>query len=89
MFKKELFTINGSFFYTDKSYEINEIYRFVEKNYEYFDNINFNDLISIINIFQHHGFPTRVYVIVTQTTKLRNNNFGYRRIWVFDFNWIL
>lgn len=50
----------NSSFYTDKSYEINEIYRFVEKNYEYFDNINFNDLISIINILQHHGFPTRV-----------------------------
>ena len=51
---------HNSRFYTDKSYEINEIYRFVEKNYEYFDNINFNDLISIINILQHHGFPTRV-----------------------------
>lgn len=47
-------------FYSKKSIELNEIYRFVEKNYDYFENINFDDLISIINILQHHGFPTRV-----------------------------
>ena len=47
-------------FYTDKKEEINAIYKFVEKNYDYFKEIDFSDLISIINILQHYGFPTRV-----------------------------
>ena len=47
-------------FYTDKKEEINAIYKFVEKNYDYFKEIDFSDLISIINILQHYGFTTRV-----------------------------
>lgn len=47
-------------FYTDKKEEINTIYKFIEKNFDYFKNIEFDDLISIINILQHYGFPTRV-----------------------------
>lgn len=47
-------------FYFDKQEELNTIYKFIEKNYDYFKNIAFNDLISIINILQHYGFPTRV-----------------------------
>lgn len=47
-------------FYTDKKEEINIIYKFIEKNYEYFKSVEFNDLISVINILQHYGFPTRV-----------------------------
>lgn len=47
-------------FYSDKKEEINSIYKFVEKNYDHFKDINFSDLISIINILQHYGFPTRV-----------------------------
>ena len=47
-------------FYFDKQEELNTIYKFIEKNFEYFNNIAFDDLISIINILQHYGFPTRV-----------------------------
>lgn len=47
-------------FYIDKKVELNTIYKFVEKNFDYFKSIDFNDLISIINILQHYGFPTRV-----------------------------
>ena len=47
-------------FYTNKKEEINIIYKFIEKNYNYFKDIEFDDLISIINILQHYGFPTRV-----------------------------
>ena len=47
-------------FYSDKKEELNTIYKFIEKNYDYFKNIEFDDLISIINILQHYGFPTRV-----------------------------
>lgn len=47
-------------FYFDKQEELNTIYKFIEKNYDYFKNVAFNDLISIINILQHYGFPTRV-----------------------------
>lgn len=47
-------------FYSNIDEEINSIYKFVEKNHDYFANINFEDLISIINILQHYGFPTRV-----------------------------
>lgn len=47
-------------FYFDKQEELNTIYKFIEKNYNYFKNIAFHDLISIINILQHYGFPTRV-----------------------------
>lgn len=49
-----------SSFYSDKQEELNTIYRFIEKNYDYFKDIEFDDLISIINILQHYGFPTRV-----------------------------
>lgn len=47
-------------FYFDRQEELNTIYKFIEKNFDYFKNIEFNDLISIINILQHYGFPTRV-----------------------------
>ena len=47
-------------FYSDKKEELNTIYKFIEKNFDYFKNIEFDDLISIINILQHYGFPTRV-----------------------------
>ena len=47
-------------FYYDKQEELNTIYKFIEKNYDYFKNIAFDDLIGIINILQHYGFPTRV-----------------------------
>ena len=47
-------------FYFDKQEELNTIYKFIEKNFDYFKNIAFDDLISIINILQHYGFPTRV-----------------------------
>ena len=47
-------------FYTDKKEEINIIYKFIEKNYGYFKNIEFDNLISILNVLQHYGFPTRV-----------------------------
>lgn len=46
-------------FYYNKQEELNTIYKFIEKNYDYFKNIAFNDLISVINILQHYGFPTR------------------------------
>lgn len=39
---------------------MNSIYKFVEKNVDYFNNIDFSDIISILNILQHYGFPTRV-----------------------------
>lgn len=44
--------------------ELNTIYKFIEKNYDYFKNIEFDDLISIINILQHYGFPTRVLDVI-------------------------
>lgn len=47
-------------FYMNKKEELNVIYKFIEKNYDYFKNVEFNDLISVINILQHYGFPTRV-----------------------------
>ena len=47
-------------FYNNIDEEINQIYKFVEKNHDYFVNIIYEDLISIINILQHYGFPTRV-----------------------------
>lgn len=47
-------------FYSDKKEELNTIYKFIEKNFDHFKNIEFDDLISIINILQHYGFPTRV-----------------------------
>ena len=47
-------------FYNDLNEELNSIYKFVEKNVDYFNNIDFSDIISILNILQHYGFPTRV-----------------------------
>ncbi len=46
-------------FYKDKSEELNVIYKFVEKSYDYFKDVEFGNLISVINILQHYGFPTR------------------------------
>ena len=47
-------------FYSDKKEELNTIYKFIQKHYDHFKNIAFDDLISIINVLQHYGFPTRV-----------------------------
>lgn len=46
-------------FYKDKKEELNVIYKFVEKSYDYFKDVEFGNLISVINILQHYGFPTR------------------------------
>lgn len=46
-------------FYKDKTEELNVIYKFIEKSYDYFKDVEFGNLISVINILQHYGFPTR------------------------------
>ena len=47
-------------FFIHREEEYNCIYKFIEKNHEYINELDYDDLLGILNILQHYGFPTRL-----------------------------